>query len=391
MHYVTPWPWLSTPLAALLLGCAEAPPRAAPTPPPGLVSPFTRYASAHYADPSAWLCLPGREDACAGDLDATELAADGTRAVVRDRRSEHADEVDCFYVYPTVDMSVAPANHQDFGDVAPMTRATVAQAARFRSVCRLFVPLYRQVTLGTYFRAPEAREPYFQVASSDVTEAFLHYLGTFNGGRKIVLIGHSQGAEMVTRLLARFFDQDPALRARLLVAIALGGHLEVARGSATGGTFVNLPMCSRPGEVGCVVAYRSYLADQPVDPGTEIPPAGRETMCVDPASLDSGAPRPFARSCLPVGDRFASRLRGVEGVVTPFAMLRSFYEGRCVTRDDGFRYLAVDARPPPGDARVNPIDFTNRWLRTKLGLHILDFQLAQGDLIDLVARRASVR
>jgi hypothetical protein len=80
-------------------------------------------------------------------------------------------------------------------------------------------------------------------------------------------------------------------------------------------------------------------------------------------------------------------MRGVEGVTTPFVMLRDFYAGRCTSRPDGFRYLAVSTVGGTGDTRVSPIDFAIRWLRGKLGLHVLDFQLEQGDLVDLVAHR----
>jgi pimeloyl-ACP methyl ester carboxylesterase len=373
-----------------MAACAHAPLPPSPAPPPGLASPFTGFASAHYADPKAWLCLPGRDDACASDLDATELLPDGTRAVVRDTKREGADDTDCFYVYPTVDLSLAAANHSDFTDTSAMATTTIAQAARFRSTCRLFVPLYRQATIGAYLRRPAVRDEYLSVAASDVMDAFLHYMGAFNGGRKIVLIGHSQGAEMVTRLLKRFFDDDPAMRARLVLAMPIGGgHLEVAKGQTTGGTFANIPMCSHAGETGCVIGYQSFVAGSRVDPfDSELPAPGRETVCVDPAELDANAAAPFSRAFLPVPPGTDKHGHGIDGVTTPFVMLRDFYSGRCESRPDGFRFLAVSAGPfRPGDVRVSPLDLSMRWLRGKLGLHILDLQFEQGDLVDLVARR----
>src|SRR5262249_7243786 len=164
----------------LLLACSH-PPAKAPAPPE------------HYADERAWLCLPGRDDACARNADATEIAPDGTRVVVRDTPAPGADKVDCFYVYPTVDLRMGSANHDDFRDSGPMARATFVQAARFRSACRLFVPLYRQITFGTYLRSAETKKPYTDVAFSDVRDAFAQYLSRYNEGRKIVVLGHSQG------------------------------------------------------------------------------------------------------------------------------------------------------------------------------------------------------
>ncbi len=372
-----------------VVSCAHAPPSRSPAPAATLASPFTGFESAHYKDPKSWLCLPGRADACARDLDATELRADGTRDVVRDAPAP-ASNVDCFYVYPTVDMGLGPANHEDFADIEPMARTAAAQVARFRSVCSMYAPLYRQVTIGTYLRKASFAEPYFAVAESDVVDAFLHYMGQYNRGRKIVLIGHSQGAQMITRLIQRLFDGDPAMRERLLLAMPIGWRLEVAKGKTIGGTFANVPMCTRAGETSCVVAYRSYSAGTNPAPPRDKPSAGHESICVNPSELVNGVARTFSRSFLPVSGAFRTWMKGVEDTTTPFVLLRSFYSGSCVDGPDGFRYLAVSATPAAGDARVSPVDFSNRFLVGELGLHVLDMQFAQGDLIELVAQRAKL-
>src|ERR1700722_2175501 len=251
-------------VASAFLGCNQAPPPQAPAPPPTLHSPFTGYASAHYRDPKSWLCLPGRRDACTEDLDATELRPDNTRVEVHDTPAPGGDQVDCFYVYPTVDLRMWAANHDDFEDLSRIAATTVSQAARFRTACRLYVPLYRQTTFGTYLQGEEKRRPYREVAVSDVVDAFLHYMGQYNQGRKVVLIGHSQGGEMVVELLKRFFDHDPLMRERLLLAMPTGWPMDVAPGQTTGGTFTNIPVCTHAGETGCVVGYRSYADGEAV-------------------------------------------------------------------------------------------------------------------------------
>ena len=55
----------------------------------------------------------------------------------------------------------------------------------------------------------------------------------------------------------------------------------------------------------------------------------------------------------------------------------------------GYRYLAVSEAPAPGDARESPFDLSQLALDTGMGTHILDLQFPQGDLIDMVARRAA--
>ena len=96
-------------------------------------------------------------------------------------------------------------------------------------------------------------------------------MGQYNRGRKVVLIGHSQGADMIARLLQRVFDKDPAMRERLLLALPIGGPVEAAQGKLTGGNFENIPLCSRPDEQGCVVAFRTFRKE--ANPATGLFPA----------------------------------------------------------------------------------------------------------------------
>jgi hypothetical protein len=373
-----------------LLLCACAVPPKSPDPPADLRSPFTGYRSARYDDPRWWLCLPGRTDSCAGNLDVTDLRPDGAHIEVRDTQAPGSDQVDCFWVYPTVDLRPWAASHENFSDLGSMTVATVMQAARFRSVCRVFAPLYRQTTIGAYLQGEAARAPYREVAVSDVVDAFLEYMGQYNRGHKIVLLGHSQGGEMVVALLQRFFDHDPAMRERLLLAMPIGWPVEVAPGKTTGGTFDNIPVCTRRGETGCVVTYRSYDARAAAKPGHAMPTAGRESVCVEPSTLAHGTTT-MTRSLFGVPGWYGMpawlfSLQGTGHVQTPFVMVRDLYDGRCVSGANGFRYLAVDVK----DGRESPVDLGSRWLHGELGYHLFDMQLEAGDLMDLVRERAGV-
>jgi hypothetical protein len=375
--------------ALALTGCAEAPPAQSPAPPPDLRAPFTGFASARYRDPSWWLCLPGRADACAASLDATELRPDGSWVEVRERPSPGADDVDCFYVYPTVDLRPWPASHTSFSDLGAMTRTTIAQAARFRTACRVYVPLYRQTTLGTYFQDDETRRPYREVAVSDVVDAFLHYMGQYNRGRKVVLVGHSQGAEMIVALLKRFFDDDAdpgGMRERLLLAMPIGWAMDVLPGQTTGGTFAHIPVCTEHGQTRCVIGYRSYADGEQVNVGRAVPAPGRESVCVNPAELAHRTPV-FSRAFFTKPPPPFS-LVGMDGMRTPFVLVRDFYRARCVDRPGGLRYLAVSAPAVPGDRRTSPVDLALPLLHGVLGYHLLDLQFPQGDLVDLVAERA---
>jgi Protein of unknown function (DUF3089) len=342
-------------------------------------------ATPSYTAEVRWLCLPGASlDACKTDLTATAITPDG-----RKLEAHHAatnPSVDCFYVYPTVDLELVPGNHEDFSDTRKERRTTLAQVGRFNEACAVWAPLYRQVTIGTYLRSKERLEKGLAIAFADVAAAFREYLARSDKQHKIVLVGHSQGAEMVVRLIKTFFDHDPAMRERLTLAMPIGGDVETAVGKTTGGTFENVPVCTKPNETGCVVAYRSFAAGDPVEIIDRWSPSpGHVIACVNPAAIDGGSGR-FSHAYLPLGEtrRF---MRGVEGVETPYIDVPDFYSGQCVTQPSGFSYLAVTEAPSAGDGRVSPVNLHRQPL-PKMGLHLLDMQLTQGDLIDMVKRRS---
>ncbi|MEX1164225.1 MAG: DUF3089 domain-containing protein [Nitriliruptor sp.] len=323
-------------------------------------------ASTTVTQETLWLCGPGADDdACVGDLDATVVAADGTRTV---EPFTPADDpaVDCFYLYPTV--SQVAASNAPLEITAAERDVARAQAARFGEVCRVVAPIYRQVTVQGIvtgaFRDPAARD----LAFGDVLSAWNDHVAT-SGDRPFVLIGHSQGAQDLTRLLAERIEGDPDLRPRLVSALLIGGQVEVPVDEDVGGSFLTVPACRAVDQTGCVVAYNSFA---------ETPPAfalfgrgghGVEVLCVNPAAPGGGeAPlTPY----LPV--------EGVAGFETPFATAEGAATAEC--RSEGSAsWLQVDLDPVLAIAASSRgSDLGPAW-----GLHVGDVNLALGDLVDLV-------
>ena len=97
-----------------------------------------------YRQPANWLCRPGHNEACEQNLDTTVIAADGSRTIERFAAAK-APKFDCFYVYPTI--SNDPGGNSDLVPGPEERRVVQFQAARFGAKCRLFSPMYRQVTL----------------------------------------------------------------------------------------------------------------------------------------------------------------------------------------------------------------------------------------------------
>lgn len=101
-------------------------------------------------------------------------------------------------------------------------------------------------------------------AYDSIRSGFEDFLEHYNRGRPFIVIGDSQGAAMLNMLLARLVDTNPAVRSRLVLAIILGGNVEVPPGKLVGGTFRHILVCGRAGQAGCVIAYSSFPSTPPV-------------------------------------------------------------------------------------------------------------------------------
>lgn len=327
-----------------------------------------------YALDSSWLCRPGRTDACSSPLVLAELQPDGTTL---QRQSRPADDapVDCFYVYPTV--SRQASSNADMAIDPEEIAAVREQFALFGSQCRLYAPLYRQITLAGLHaalrgnkRGIDYREPY-----DDVLAAWHHYLAHDNRGRGIVLIGHSQGAKLLVRLMTEEIDGQPVAR-QLITAVVPGTSVLVPKGLDVGGTFHELPLCRALAQTGCVIAYSSYLANPPPLPHARYGRSARtdwEDACVHPAANDS-AQGTLGATLQPVGGDKSVDLTAVpDGTVY----------GRC-TRQNGLVYLAISTSADARAAAVRNtlIDVQER--HPAWGLHPLDLNLALLTLVDRV-------
>jgi len=334
-----------------------------------------------YADERFWLCRPGIEDdeCLDADLSATEVLPDGS-LVPADRFPPAPDpDFDCFYVYPTVALSGRFGNVDVsvLDDHGPMLDPLLSQGAWFREQCRVFAPLYRQITFTTYAR--EDAQVYLENAYLDVAAAFDAFLAD-SGDRPFVILGHSQGAQMLRRLLQRVVDPDPALRARLVAGLLIGGDLLDSH-------FDNIPTCASEDEVGCVMGYWTF--GEGFAPGREMQ---AEQTCANPAAPGGGEgrlsgaffPRETNQSAFDVNADWDP------SITTAFVLYRDLYTAECVPSGEG-EYLEVRVRPEPGDTRDNPVPFDHSLFSPDLlGLHVLDFNFVLEDLLRLVAHKAAM-
>ena len=345
-------------------------------------------AAVNYGLDRNWLCLPGRADVCSTPLPTTALNPNGYGSVGKSSVAKDPP-IDCFYVYPTV--SRDQGMNSDL-NVSEERSATEVQFARFASVCRTFAPIYRQMTVGAVvaYSAGANIDQAAALAYGDVAAAWHNYLATRNNGRPFVLIGHSQGSVMLQRLIAKEIEKNPAVAARMKLAIIPGFDVIVPQGRLVGGTFKTTPLCSREGETGCVISWVSFREKNVPPPGaifgiTDQP--GMTVGCVNPARPGSRDWVPFdsywyTRSSYPVpGGPIQWSIEGPPP--TRYVRTEGLVSGKCI--NNGQRgYLWIHTNADPNDKRTDRVGgevsvlgmFLPGW-----GMHLSDMEEAQGDLI----------
>jgi hypothetical protein len=345
-------------------------------------------AAADFGRTANWVCLPGRNDSCATDLAATAIAADGSTAPVPAPR-QASPAIDCFYVYPTVSRArTANAPLEVSPEVDFVTRD---QFARFSTVCRPFAPLYRQGTLKALMASALGLGGMGgdrDLAFGDVRDAWRAYLAQYNNGRGVVLVGHSQGSRMIKRLIQEEIEGKPAQKL-LVSAMLLGNAVVVPAGHDVGGDFKTVPLCRAPAQTGCVIAYSSFRASAPPPADSRYgrdPGNGFDIACTNPAALAGG--RAVLNGYFPTTGPLAKTPWTDTGapISTPFVTLPGLISGQCVHDEHG-TYLAISFNGKAGDHRRNDIDgdvVVFGRVRPEWGLHLVDVNVAQGDLIALV-------
>jgi hypothetical protein len=331
------------------------------------------------------------DNPCLADLATTAVRPSGARRI-EPARPAADPPVDCFYVYPTISGQPTVNANRRVGLRERLVAS--AQASRFSQVCRVFAPVYPQITLAALEHPARITLADALRAYDGVLAAFHDYLRHYSHGRGIVFIGHSQGAVILIRLLQREVDHDVTLRRRLVSALLLGGNVTVAKGRGVGGSFLRIPACRSRRQTGCVVAYSSFTSKPPTNSqfGRTTSDAGvsllaprtldrrLEILCVNPGSPSGG------RSAL---DPYVPTLvlaygGNTLGVTTPWFAFAGGYAGRCQSSRNA-NWLQVTHSHAGGDRRP---DLT-RVRQPIQGLHVLDVNIALGDLVSLVRDEAA--
>ena len=326
---------------------------------------------------TVWLCKPGlKANPCTPSLSTTVYSPASEPLRVEHPRRVRRPKFDCFYVYPTVsDQPTLQANRH----IDPELRSiALYQAARYSQDCRVYAPVYRQLTTSGIL-SEDTTAAMRARAYGDVREAWHTYLRRWSHGRGVVLISHSQGTFMLRELVKREIDRRPAVRRRLISALLLGGNVR-------SGEFRNVPACRAERQLGCVVAFSTYGAAVPEDSFFGKPEDGHEVICTNPAALGGGsAPidpifpgEPFAPGTT-IGALTLATGAPMPSVRTAWRSFPGSYSARCSKADHA---SVLQVSPRGGAPLLNPVPAPN-W-----GLHLTDANIALGDLAELVRRQA---
>ena len=348
---------------------------------------------------TTWLCAPGLKDsACSSSLTTTLYTPAGKQLREATPKADRSKKFDCFYVYPTVSgqkrLNATLAKDPEIKAIARF------QAARYGQHCRVFAPVYHQLTLQGIAEDTKPADAVkgIRTAYASVEAAWKDYLENHNKGRGVLLIGHSQGAGLASELVRRQIDRKPSVRKRLIGAYLLGGNVTVKKGSDRGGSFRNVRACRKAGQVGCVVAFSTYNQTPPANSrfgrtgGAFARVFGQgsgkdlQVLCNNPGALGGGSAsltsvlpsKPFPTStAIGLGNTLVGF--SVPTPATTYVEYRGAFSARCSSAG-GARSL--QASPRAGAPVLRPIPDPS-W-----GLHLLDGNIALGDLVDLSATQS---
>ena len=158
-------------------------------------------------------------------------------------------------------------------------------------------------------------------------------------------------------------------------------------GKDVGGALKVIPLCRKPGQIGCVVNYSAFRSDVVPPANTRFgkaTEAGQSGSCTNPVTLGEGS--------APLHAYLSTAGRTITGpsAVKPWVSVPGLLTAKCATNEHA-TYLEVTVHGDPADPRVDDI-VGDLGMRAKpladWGLHLVDVNIALGNLLDLVAQQS---
>jgi hypothetical protein len=166
--------------------------------------------------------------------------------------------VDIFYLYPTAWTSTDPDNPHVCAIDEPtmLTQAPEAfarQATAFETVGNIYAPFYRQDNNSSIDRLNVIAG----IPTLDAVAAFDYYIRHFNNNRPFILVGHSQGATVLSNLLAGYLKDHPDVYSRMVAAYVIGNPITDAYLTEN----PHLHFATSPDDTGVIISWNTEASE----------------------------------------------------------------------------------------------------------------------------------
>lgn len=321
-----------------------------------------------------------------------------------------ASNFDVFCIYGTVDPT--PVNPNDAA-IIPIDDpgykfkaycAVLGEYSQYAQFGRIYAPYYRQVNMAT-FNIPDfsasnqiRQAKILDTAVTDVIGAFDFYMKHNNNGKRVILLGHSQGAILLTMMLRKFECDTGHFREYLdkiflsvLVGMESGPY--VIKNTLSGGWLQNIPICVNPLDTACVMSWGTHQYGMTFSsiPNTNHIAENNQLVVMNYmySSLDTSVHNmkmdpltyipPSDVSCSVYPKIFFREPLSDYDVTTDFIGYTNMYTGYIGNPDAANYGLLIERKSVAGDHRSDPLDSASF-----SDLHIWDMYVSSCDVIDLI-------
>ena len=256
--------------------------------------------------------------------------------------------VDVFYVYPTAWYKADPLEPDFCAIDNPIMltgsqKAFNSQATAFETAGNIYAPYYRQADAAFTLTLPPAERwaVIDSIPAKDAIAAFDHYIKNYNNGKPFILVGHSQGAQVLLILLNKYMSEHADVYARMVCAYVIGYPVTAEFMNAS----KHLKFAGGADDTGVIVSYNTQSPS--VAPGANIVMSGEIGLVINPINWKRDETPASAEESL--GSNMPVDAQGNFGLIPNFADARiNLAKGvlECTSVDENAMYQISGAMGP---------------------------------------------
>lgn len=369
---------------------------------------FAQIAPLNFSDPSNWSAHPMKLFDLAIKPSYTIIGADTTqRTQVNFVYPPINAPADIFVVSPTTLISAGNLPRTtplDFVQKSAINFAIQLNFSYLGQIGRIYAPYYRQANLATFsmpLNQENTQAAIFDTAATDALAAFKYYMDHNNGGRRVILAGHSQGALVIAMMLRRM-EKDPAQYGTymdqifLSVLAGMEGGAYSLKNNLSGGWLETIPFCENAADTACLMAWQTVkeglLFNSNIPFGNNIPfnesmeGKGLKFKAFDPNNYHQwGDPLGFSEQQKPVERAIFPKIyiaTGATGINSDWVAYDGMYEARILKPNASTYAISVEKTSNASDQRHDPIAGA-----LFADLHLYDMYFEAGDVLRLIKQK----